>query len=483
MVLAACSPQSASLHVAVLPSPGMGHIIPLLNLASRLAADHGCHVSFLNITAEATAAQNQLLGSHDLPPTLHVIDIPPADVSTQLAEDTPAFTRLCHIAEDNLVSLKSVLLDLGKPNAVIIDIFCTQAFEVCEELSIPVYTFFTASAALFAFSLYLPIMDREIDGEFVDLPEPVRVPGCSPIRTEDLILQVTNRKMDEYKWYLHHSSRLPKAAGIFLNTWEDFEPVTVKAIRENPFYHQIPTPPIYPIGPLTKETEPISESGAKCLEWLDNQPPESVLFVALGSGGMLTTAQLAEVAWGLALSGQRFVWVVRAPSDEDPTASFFSVGGDVNDAKTFLPEGFVERTKEVGHLVPSWAPQAAVLRHRSTGGFWSHCGWNSTLESMSHGVPMIAWPLYAEQRMNATVLAEEVGVAVKPAVDPGRGIVPREEIKRVVRLVIEGKEGKAMRQKARGLKESAAKALNGGGGSSFDSLSRVVKEWKGTVKA
>ena len=470
--------ETTSPPVAILPSPGMGHIIPLFELAKRLAADHGCHVSFLNITADASAAQNQLLRSPDLPPNLHVIDLPEADVSTLISYDTPILTRLCLVVQETLRCLKSVLLDIGKPKALVIDLFCTQAFEVCEELSIPVYSFYTPSAALFAFSLYLPTLDREVDCNLVDLPEPIRVPGCSPIRPQDILDQVRIRKSEDYDWFLLHARRLPLAAGVLLNTWEDLETVTLKAIRENPFYHQIPTPSVYPVGPLIKETEPTTESGAECLAWLDKQPRDSVVFIALGSGGTLTAKQLTEVAWGLELSGQRFLMVVRAPAESDPSATFFNVGGDTNHPKAFLPDGFLERTKEVGHVVLSWAPQVAVLRHPSTGAFWSHCGWNSTLESMTHGVPMIAWPLYAEQRMNATFLEEDMGVVVKPAVDAGKGIVTREEIKRVVSMVLEGEEGKAIRGRARQLKESAANALNDDGGSSYNSLSLLVNHWK-----
>ena len=145
--------------------------------------------------------------------------------------------------------------------------------------------------------------------------------------------------------------------------------------------------------------------------------------------------------------------------------------------KASLPDGFLKRTKEVGLVVPTWAPQVSVLQHPSTGAFLSHCGWNSTLESMTHGVPMIAWPLYAEQKMNATMLVEEVGVALKPVGIPGKGVVDREEIERVVRLVLEGEEGNVMRRKARELKVSAVKALEFGG-SSHQSLSSVIKEWK-----
>ncbi|KAK7838128.1 anthocyanidin 3-O-glucosyltransferase 5 [Quercus suber] len=464
-------------HVAVLPSPGMGHIIPFLELAKQLVVRHGIHVSLLNITTEASAAQNQLLHSPTLPPNLKVIDLPPVDISALVTEDAGIVTRLCINVQESLKPLKSVLIELGKPQALIIDLFCTQAFEICNELSIPTYTLFTCSTAFLAFSLYLPTLDREVECEYVDLPEPVQVPGCTPIRIEDLPDQVRNRKIDEYKWVLFHFNRTPLATGIFLNSWEDFELASLKAIREHPFYKQIATPPVHPVGPLIKEDEPLTELGAKCVAWLDKQPLDSVLFVSLGSGGTLTNAQLTELAWGLELSQQRFILVARKPTDGSASGSFFNVDGDrVNDPKAYLPEGFLERTKGVGLVVPSWAPQVAVLRHPSTGAFLSHCGWNSTLESITYGVPMIAWPLYAEQRMNAAMLVEEVGVAVKPMVGEGKGVVEREEIERMVRMVMEGEEGKAIRGRAKELEHSASQGLNFGG-SSYESLFCVVKEW------
>ena len=254
-------PQS---HVAVLASPGMGHIIPLFELAKRLVVHHGIHVSFLNITTEASAAQNQLLHSPTLPPNLKVIDLPLADISALVTEDTLVVTRLCINVQESLKPLKSILIDLGKPQALIVDLFSTQAFDICNELSIPTYTFFTASTAFLAFSLYLPTLDCEVECEFVDLPEPVQVPGCTPIRTEDLLDQVRNRKTDEYNWVLYHFSRLTMVTGIFLNSWEDFEPASLRAIREHPLYKQINTPPVHPVGPLIKEDEPLTESGAVC---------------------------------------------------------------------------------------------------------------------------------------------------------------------------------------------------------------------------
>lgn len=472
--------ESLQPHVAVLPSPGLGHLIPLLEFAKRLVLNHGVHVSFLVITTnEASAAKDNLLRS--LPHGLDVVDLPPVDVAAVTSDDMPVVTRLHAIVEESLSkSLKSVLTELCNPNALVIDLFCTQAFEICSQLSIPTYSFVTTSVHFFAFITYLPTLDREVQGEFVDLPEPIKIPGCPPVRPEDLLDQVRNRKIDEYKFFLLHVSRLPLAAGIFLNSWENLEFVPLKAIREHSFYLQIPTPPIYPIGPLTKQDEPLSASDEECLAWLDKQPPDSVLFAVPGSGGTLTAEQVTEMAWGLEQSKQRFIWVVRTPSDASASATFFNVGSDVNDPKAYLPEGFLQRTRAqgAGMVVPSWAPQVHFLRHPSTGGFLSHCGWNSTLESICHGVPMIAWPLYAEQRMNAAMLtAEETGVAVKPEIEPGKKVIGREEIERVVRLVMESEEGKVMRRRVQELKESASREL-GDGGSSSDSLASFIKKCK-----
>ncbi|XP_028803872.1 anthocyanidin 3-O-glucosyltransferase 5-like [Neltuma alba] len=473
--------QSKKPHIVVLASPGMGHVTPLFEFAKRLVLLHGCHVTFLNITTEASVAQTQLLHSPNLPPGLSVVDFPPVDLSDMVDDDASPLTRLSINVQQNLLSLKSILLEFHKPQAVVIDLFCTQAFEICKELSIPVFMFFTASTYLLAFTLLLPQLDRDVAGEFVDLPAPVQVPGCSPVRTQDLIDLVGNRKSDNYKWFLHHLSRVPMADGVFLNTWEDLEPVPVRAIREHAFYKKILTAPVYPIGPVIKESEPVTETGAECLTWLDEQPEHSVLFIALGSGGTLSAEQLTELAWGLELSGQRFIWVVRAPNDASATATFFNVGGDKNDPRTYLAERFIERTRGRGLVVPSWAPQLSVLRHRSTAAFLSHCGWNSVLESLSHGVPIIAWPLYAEQRMNATTMAEEVGVAVKIVAEEtaGKRVVGREEVERAVRMTVEGEKGKEMRRKARELKQSAAKALrNDGSSNGYESLARVVSQWK-----
>ncbi|XP_058068891.1 anthocyanidin 3-O-glucosyltransferase 5-like, partial [Magnolia sinica] len=187
--------------------------------------------------------------------------------------------------------------------------------------------------------------------------------------------------------------------------------------------------------------------------------------------------QITELAWGLELSRQPFLWVVRPPSGNEKSATYLTSGGQCSHPSEYLPDGFLTRTQGIGLVVPSWGPQREILRHKATGGFLTHCGWNSTLESIVYGVPMIAWPLFAEQKMNASTLTEELKVAVQPLVSLESEGVRREEIERVVRLVMESEDGKALRSRVKEVRDSVLRGLDEGG-SSYNSLSHVVNEWK-----
>ncbi|XP_058070214.1 anthocyanidin 3-O-glucosyltransferase 5-like [Magnolia sinica] len=266
------------------------------------------------------------------------------------------------------------------------------------------------------------------------------------------------------------------AQGILVNTCEDLEPRTIKALREDPVLRKIPTPSVHPVGPIIQSEAPLL-SGKECLTWLDRQPDESVIYVSFGSGGTLSAEQITELAWGLELSRQPFLWVVRPPSRNEKSGTYFTSGGRCEQPSEYLPDGFLTRTEGIGLVVSSWGPQKDILSHKATGGFMTHCGWNSTLESILYGVPMIAWPLFAEQKMNASTLTEELKVAVGPLVSVEKEGVGRDEIERVVRLVMDGEDGKALRGRVKEVRDSVLRGLDEGG-SSYNSLSHVVNEWK-----
>ena len=185
------------------------------------------------------------------------------------------------------------------------------------------------------------------------------------------------------------------------------------------------------------------------------------------------------LALGLEDSKQRFLWVIRSPSGVANSSYFDSHSH--TDPLTFLPSGYLARTKDRGFVIASWAPQAQILAHSSTGGFLTHCGWNSTMESIVNGVPLIAWPLYAEQKMNAILLTEDIHVALRARAGVD-GLVMREEVARVVKGLMEGEEGKGMmegdegkrvRNKMTKLKEGACRVMKDDG-SFTKALSQLV---------
>ncbi|XP_039684735.1 hydroquinone glucosyltransferase isoform X3 [Medicago truncatula] len=138
--------------------------------------------------------------------------------------------------------------------------------------------------------------------------------------------------------------------------------------------------------------------------------------------------------------------------------------------------GFLERTKEQGMVIPSWAPQIQILRHSSVGGFLTHCGWNSMLESVLHGVPLITWPLFAEQRTNAVLLSEGLKVGLRPKINQN-GIVEKVQIAELIKCLMEGEEGGKLRKNMKELKESANSAHKDDG-SATKTLSQLVLKWR-----
>ncbi|GER28890.1 UDP-Glycosyltransferase superfamily protein [Striga asiatica] len=454
-----------TLHVAIVSSPGMGHLIPALVLAQRLAAHHNVHVTVLVITVAATSSPPETSSCllhlrHDL---IHVLHLPPPDISRLVTPSTPVVAQICLTVRKSLPLIRSAVAAMDRrPDALIADFFCTETAPLAAELAIPKYVYVPSTAWFTALTLHCPVLDREIKGQYVDQSELIQIPGCKPLRPADVVDPMLDRDAPQYDEYRAMGERFLLFDGILLNTWEDLESYTLNALKENEAWRW--SIPVHPIGPLTRPVDQVEEgsnsSSRKLMCWLDRQPEESVVLVSFGSGGTLSEDQTRELARGLELSGQRFVWVVRPPSGGSADGAFFdsSTGHCSVQMFDFLPEGFQERVGDRGFLVAGWVPQAAVLEHRAVGGFVSHCGWNSTLESVTRGVPMVAWPLYSEQRMNAALLAEEAGLALRVSL----GVVGGEEVEGLVRGLM-GEGQVVVREKVRRLRRSAMEALKEGG--------------------
>ncbi|XP_019154673.1 PREDICTED: anthocyanidin 3-O-glucosyltransferase 5-like [Ipomoea nil] len=469
------SDNQSMLHIAILSSPGIGHIIPSLVLGNRLAGVHNVKVTVFVITTAHSPTERQLLESSDLTSRLDIVGIPPVDISALLDANTKPLVQLCLLVRAALPGVRSALMkQCRRLDALVVDFFCTEALPMADELNLPKFVYVPTNARFTALAVYCPVLDREIVGQYVEQEKGLEIPGCKPVRPEDVVDPMLDRNDEQYREYLRLCVGFGMADGILMNTWEDVDPVSLKALKENETLSKVVGKPIYAIGPLTRNIEERDgDDDGMIMQWLDKQPRESVLYVSFGSGGTLSAEQITELAWGLELSEQRFIWVVRPPSMRSSDEAFFTTGQGADGTPNYLPEGFNTRTQNQGLVVPVWAEQTLILRHPSTGGFLSHCGWNSTLESIKNGVPIIAWPLYAEQRQNATLLTEELGVAIRPKKLPTKGIVSREEVKTLVKTMLQSKKGKEMRERVVKLKMSSEKAISIGG-SSYNSMCEVL---------
>ncbi|KAL3819772.1 hypothetical protein ACJIZ3_005677 [Penstemon smallii] len=214
---------------------------------------------------------------------------------------------------------------------------------------------------------------------------------------------------------------------------------------------------IGPILPTKLSLANKSDDGKfKCLEWFDKQEAKSVIYVSFGTTISLSDEQIEELALGLEQSKKRFLWVLR---DADKGNVF---DGELRRAK--LPEGFEERVKEVGIVVRDWAPQPEILAHPSTGGFMSHCGWNSCTESITNGVPIAAWPMHSDQPRNTMLVTDilKIGLVVREWTQREE-LVKASTIENVVNRLMAPEEGTEMRKRAEELGATLRQATEEGG--------------------
>ncbi|KAJ6830334.1 putative anthocyanidin 5,3-O-glucosyltransferase [Iris pallida] len=467
--------------VVLFPSVGMGHIIPMVELA-KLFIGQGFSVTIVVVEPpfddsttsgpfiSRVSSEYPSISFHRLPKV-----VPPATSRPPMS-----IIETLRLACPHLLVFLNTIRSTTNVRALVLDMFCTSALDVADELGLLSYFFFSSSASTLAAFLFFPTLQDKLDGNFRDLgSSPIHFPGLPPVPASDLPTPVQERG-EANDAIMFNFKRLPMAKGIMINTLEWLEKGAVKALANGECLPDRTMPPVYCIGPLVANGSNGGEGEGErheCLAWLDAQPEKSVVFLCFGSMGSFSAEQVKEMAIGLERSGQRFLWVVRSPPLKDEPAARPGTRPEP-DLEALLPEGFLERTKGKGMVVKSWAPQAAVLAHRSVGGFVSHCGWNSTLEAVSSGVPIIAWPLYAEQKMNKVFLVEEAKLAVAME-GYDKDVVSAAEVEKKIRWLMESEDGKAMKDRAVVAKEKAVAARKEEGSSSLAWLELVKAVRKG----
>lgn len=409
----------------------------------------------------------------DSNPRISVVELPPLD-------DVPSeLTRPGNhvLLVDSLASLYKPIVKRAveerrlrvKTAGIVFDMFCTPMVDVAEELGVPSYLFYTSGANMLSLTLKLEwLAPDDLPALFEGmLPEstPVEFPGFkNPVPLKVWPEVYLNKGMALWAHFMRFASQYRKTKGILVNTFTELESEVLKSLNENERF-----PPVYSVGPILnlgrKSNDGVTESPRDpTLSWLDEQPAGSVVFFCFGSKiGSFEKAQAEQLAIGIEKSGHRFLWSMRLLSDD------------------VLPEGFLDRTAGVGKVI-GWAPQTEVLGHVAVGAFVSHCGWNSVLESLWFGVPLVTWPMYAEQQLNAFLLVKELGLAVDLKMDytfnmvtkKGSVVVEAAEVEAAIRQVMEEEEGVAARKKTQEMSELAKKAVEVGG-SSYLSLSRYLE--------
>ncbi|GLJ28287.1 hypothetical protein SUGI_0556010 [Cryptomeria japonica] len=453
-------------HALMLPYPAQGHVKPMMQLSKILAA-RGYYITFVNtdyIHDRMVKSGSAHSGvdfrfetiSDELPPEhgrTHQID----ELSESLVDNGPAQL-------ENLVEKLKALPDLPPFTCIVYDGCMSWAQKTATRLDIPGVSFWTPSACGFYIYLswpllkemgYIPLKDKSYLTNGYMEEEISCIPGMPPFRMKDVPNFCHDATNYMFKFVETQGQAAFSADSIILNTFDELEGPVMKELQERL--------PVYSIGPLLLEQKNgFSDSSANiwaaepsCLQWLDEQEPGSVVYVCFGSITVMSDEELVEFAWGLEASKQSFLWVIRPDISHGASAK--------------LPVEFVEKVKGRGFFV-SWAPQMEVLSHPSVGGFLTHSGWNSTIEAICAGVPMICWPFFAEQQLNRTYVSQvwKIGMAMKDVVERG-------EVEEMVKRLMSGKEGEEMRTRICELRDASIRAMKEGG-SSYNNLEKLFVE-------
>ncbi|KAB2598315.1 UDP-glycosyltransferase 76F1-like [Pyrus ussuriensis x Pyrus communis] len=421
--------QSKGRRVILFPMPFQGHINPMLELANVLhSKGFSIAIIYTNFNSLNPSTLNPNFTYHSIPdPTLHL-----SILNAKCVE--PFRECLSGLLSDDVNSEDPVACLISDP---LFDFTRSRLCNMC------------------FYYKHVNFLIKNSNSRLEEL-----VTELSPIKVKDLAAAMPNSDPEDFYQLITNVLNETKAShGLIFNTFEDLEGQALATIRQE-YYPNIP---IFSLGPFHKCGPTTSSSSTSllspdqsCISWLNTQAQKSVAYVSFGSAAKIDHAQFLEIAWGLANSGQPFLWVVRPGLVQE------------SDWHEALPNGFLEALYERAHIV-KWAPQKEVLAHPAVGAFWTHCGWNSTLESICEGVPMICTPCFGDQMLNARFVSDvwKVGLQLEHGIERG-------EVERTIRRLMVEKEGVEIKERALNLMEKANHCLKEGG-SSYLSLDGLVK--------
>lgn len=474
------------LRVFFFPFLAYGHMIPIVDMA-KLFATRGVKSTVITTPANVphilkTIERSKNLGIEidiktikfsyleaGLPEGCEIIDAASTGENASL-EKTMKFFKAMTLFREPL----EVLLGECKPDCLVADMFFPWATDVAAKFGIPRLLFhgtsFFSLCASVCMMQYEPYKKVSSDSEQFLVPN---LPGDIKLTKQHLPAFVTGDVETDFSRLLKQVKESEvKSFGVVVNSFYELEPDYAD------HYRQVLGRRAWHIGPLSLCNRNVEDKALRgkqasideheCLKWLNSKKPNSVVYICFGSMANFTSAQLMEIAMGLEASGQQFIWVVREEKKGE---------------EEWLPEGFEKRIEGKGLIIRGWAPQVLILDHEAVGGFVTHCGWNSSLEGITSGVPMVTWPVAAEQFYNEKLLSQVlkigvcVGVQKWSRLEAVGDLVKREAVEKTVKevMMIGNDKAEARRRRVKELGETARRAVEEGG-SSFSDLNALIKE-------
>ncbi|KAK4343498.1 hypothetical protein RND71_036592 [Anisodus tanguticus] len=469
------------IELIFIPSPGIGHLVSTVEMA-KLLITREKHMSITVLIIQLpndNKLTSYIKSVSNFSSNLEFIQLPQDESILQLLK----VNYVTSFIPGHKPAVRDVVAEILKSQSnitlagIVIDMFCTSMIDVANEFELPTYVFYTSNAANLGLQFHLQNLSDECN---IDITNYKNDPGTllsvstffNPFPAKCLP-SIALDKEGGSTIFLDLTRRIRETKGIMINTFVEIEPHAINALSRDKNI-----PPVFPVGPVLNlnnvKSDNFGSSDKNVMKWLDDQSPASVVFLCFGSGGSFNKDQVKEIAYALENSECRFLWSLRQPPEKD--ARF---PNDYENLEEVLPQGFLQRTRGIGRVV-GWAPQLAVLSHKAVGGFVSHCGWNSTLESVYFGVPMATWPMYAEQQANAFQLVKDLGMAVEIKMDYRKDpkvmgqeiIVKADEIEKVIRELMDSEND--IRMKVKEMNEKS-RATTMKGGSSYNCIGGFIR--------
>ncbi|XP_071711293.1 UDP-glycosyltransferase 73C4-like [Rutidosis leptorrhynchoides] len=492
------SESTNQLHFLLIPLLAPGHIIPMIDMAKLLAQRPNVLVTIVTTPVNAVRYAPSLQQHINSGLPVHFLELPFSGVENGLPEGcesadalpglhlfpnfSTAVDMLQQRLEERFESLKP------RPKCIISDKYILWTHDTAAKYRIPriIFDGMSCFKQLSTYHLYeykalkdlndsdmlvLPGLPDRIEITKGQLPPEFNPSGMSSGVQLERVREIESRTYGQMR------ENEPRTYGMVINSFEELEQEYVKE------YKKIKGGNVWCLGPLSLSNNNDlgkslrGNSGSmdekKFVNWLDSKESRSVVYECFGSSSQVNPPQLIELGLALEASNFPFIWVVRA-------------GEKANEFEKWIQEtGFEERVKDRGLVVRDWVPQVVILSHSSVGAFLTHCGWNSILEGVSAGVPMITWPQFAEQFLNEKVvvdvlrIGESVGAprVVHWGQEEKFGVtVKSDQVKKAIEKVMDkGDEGNERRKKAKALGMEAKKATQEGG-SSYNNLTLLIKD-------